>query len=356
MVRELRYTHNNQGHKPIQLRVPALVVLTLMLMPALIPMPGRTEAWAGTPRGSQAQQGVHRAGIVVQFGDGSARTYCISFAGDSISGLDLLMSTGLEVKAEHYGAMGAMICKIGPDGCDYPEQPCACQSYGPGGLYWSYHHLKDGRWVRSSVGASTYRVRDGDVDGWAWSSGSPPPLYTFEQICGPALPPAPTSTHTNTPAPTSTSTPVSPSTATATVRPRRPTTTLTPAPPRPIHPPARTSTSTPTFTSVPAPTSTSVPTAASPPATSTPTATHTLALDATPTPTSTRAAAHVSTPTTPATPATPASTGTPAPGAVPPSAGTAADRQALARSVALSIGAATLLGLALWALLRRRGR
>ena len=51
--------------------------------------------------------------------------------------------------------------KIGPDGCDYPGQPCACQSYGPGGVYWSYHHLKNSKWQTSGVGASSYRVHDG---------------------------------------------------------------------------------------------------------------------------------------------------------------------------------------------------
>src|SRR5204863_3482018 len=79
--------------------------------------------------------------------------------------------------------MGGEICKIGPDGCDFPAQPCACQSYGQGGVYWSYHHLKDGKWQSSSMGASSYKVHDGDVDGWAWSAGKPPAFYNFEQLC-----------------------------------------------------------------------------------------------------------------------------------------------------------------------------
>ena len=131
-----------------------------------------------------AQEVEHYAGLVLQFADGSTKTYCVAFPEESISGLDLLLKTGLDVRVESFGAAGAMICKIGPDGCDFPEEACVCESYGPGGVYWSYHHLKDGSWNTSGVGISSYRLRDGDVDGLAWSSGKPPPLFTFSQICG----------------------------------------------------------------------------------------------------------------------------------------------------------------------------
>ncbi len=137
---------------------------------------------------AQSQGQEHHAGIVLQFADGSVQKYCLAFAGDSISGLDLLLKTGLEVKLEAYGGMGGLVCKIGHDGCDYPGQPCVCQSYGPGGVYWTYHHLKDGQWRSSVVGAGSYKVHDGDLEGWAWSGGKPPPMFTFRQICGASLP------------------------------------------------------------------------------------------------------------------------------------------------------------------------
>ncbi len=163
---------------------------------------------------AHAQGAEHHAGLVVQFADGNTRTYCIAFTGDSISGLDLLLKTGLEVKVESYGGMGGLICKIGPDGCDYPEQPCVCQSYGPGGTYWSYTHLKNGSWKTSQQGASSYKVHDGDIEGWAWSSGKGPNrVPSFAQLC-PNLQPA-------QPEPT------------ATPRPQPPTPTL--APPRPAN-------------------------------------------------------------------------------------------------------------------------
>ncbi|HUP27991.1 MAG TPA: hypothetical protein VM409_06120 [Chloroflexia bacterium] len=130
-----------------------------------------------------AQTGEQQAGLVIQFAGGRTQTFCIPFTGDSITGLDLLLKTGLPVKIENYSGSGAFICKIGADGCDYPEQPCVCQSYGPGGVYWSYHHLKDGQWRTSGVGLSSYRLHNGDVDGLAWSAGKSPALTTFSQVC-----------------------------------------------------------------------------------------------------------------------------------------------------------------------------
>jgi hypothetical protein len=147
----------------------------------------------GSSNRAAAQGNERHAGIVIQFADGSVKTYCLAFDTETISGFDLLLKTGLPVKLEATGTMGGFICKIGPDGCDYPEQHCVCQSFGPGGVYWTYHHLKNDKWNTSVVGASSYKVRDGDVEGWAWSSGKPPALYDFERICPPP-PPAPANT------------------------------------------------------------------------------------------------------------------------------------------------------------------
>ncbi len=130
-------------------------------------------------------QGENQAGLVIQFADGSIKSYCIPFSGESITGLDLLLKTDLNVQVESYGGLGAEICKIGANGCDYPNEPCACRSYGPGGVYWSYSHLKNGKWQISSVGVGSYKVRNGDIEGWAWSSGKPPAaLPNLAEICG----------------------------------------------------------------------------------------------------------------------------------------------------------------------------
>lgn len=129
---------------------------------------------------SVASQPSHRAGLVIRFGDGSYITRCIPFAEDSISGLELLMRSGLDVVM-----WGGAVCRIEQYGCEYPAEPCFCQCMGGKCLYWSYWHWHDGRWIYSQVGSADYRVRDGDMEGWAWSNGQPPPVVPVEQVCSP---------------------------------------------------------------------------------------------------------------------------------------------------------------------------
>ncbi|HET9492841.1 MAG TPA: hypothetical protein VFR15_01270 [Chloroflexia bacterium] len=280
---------------------------------------------AGAAGPARAGQAENLAGLIVQFTESDVRTYCLAFEGESISGLDLLLKSGLDLKVEAFGAMGAQVCKIDATGCDYPGEPCVCQSYGPGGVYWSYHHLREGTWRTSIVGASSYTVRPGEVEGWAWSGGAPPAqTYSFEQLCPAEQPPAPTPTQPPPPSATATPVPVAPSAtppppATPTPQPPQATATQPPVPPSD------------TPTTDPLPTETAVPpaTATRPPptstATATPTATPTLA-PTTPSPTPTAAAAGPS-------------------------------GEDAARYVGLAIGAAVLGGLAIWGGLRvARGR
>lgn len=133
-------------------------------------------------------QGGGRAGLVVRYGDGTIRTSCVQFNGDSISGLELLERGGVDVIAQTSGN-NAAVCKIGGDGCDYPAETCFCKTgAGGSGEYWAFWRLVDGAWQYSVQGAGVARVRDGDVNGWAWGAGSvergaEPPLQTFAQIC-----------------------------------------------------------------------------------------------------------------------------------------------------------------------------
>ncbi len=186
-------------------------------------------------------QSPNRVGLVVRFGDGSVTTKCVEFNEGEISGYDVLQRAGLSVIADVNSniGLGAGICKIGNDGCNFPAERCFCQC--PGGVqcvYWSYWHLSGDTWQYSQLGASSYRVHNGDVEGWNWGSGTTtsaeePPVHRFEEIC-----PLPTDTPappTNTPVPP-TATPVPP--------------TATPIPP--------TATFVPTATPIPAPTDTPI--------------------------------------------------------------------------------------------------
>lgn len=122
------------------------------------------------------------AGLVIRHGNGRVVTMCVRFEGETISGIELLKRSGLQTAIAVTG-MGEAVYQIDgegdPNGWVYKDGKC---------YYWAYYQLKSDRWVYSNTGASTRRVRNGDVDGWAWgpggaSSGAVPPVITFNQIC-----------------------------------------------------------------------------------------------------------------------------------------------------------------------------
>jgi len=159
---------------------------------------------------AKAQQ-PNRVALIVDFGD-SHITRCIEFSESKITGYDVLRRSGLEIVADTSDPMGVAICDINnTSGC--PASNCFCKCQGSPCRYWAYHHLVNGSWQYSQLGASNYQVKDGDVEGWAWGEGSmggegsKPPLIPFDQICAP--PATDTPTPTNTPIPP-TSTPIPP--------------------------------------------------------------------------------------------------------------------------------------------------
>lgn len=144
---------------------------------------------------SVAADAANRAGLVITFGDGTTVSRCIEFEAEAISGAELLKASGLPIVMSSYGGLGGGVCRIGDDGCDDPTD-CFCKCKGGRCEYWAYYHLgDDGGWEYSQVGASSYRLGNGDVDGWAWGpggtrGGATPELHTFEEICPPLEAPA----------------------------------------------------------------------------------------------------------------------------------------------------------------------
>lgn len=229
------------------------------------------------------------AGLVVRHGDGSVIYAYVEFDGETISGEELLLRSGLEFVVTPYGGLGAGVCAINGEGC--PADDCYCQSYGSPAVYWQYFAWEGG-WVSQLQGPTSRRLGDGDIDGWSWTGGEhrlpPVTIEEIAEITGFDRSPEPTATVAPTPTPVPTATP-----------------TIEPEPT-----PTVTVTATVTNTMAPEPTSTPGPqaTATSPP-TPTGTATATLAATATPTATST---------------ATPTATRTAAPTATSESTATAA--------------------------------
>jgi hypothetical protein len=115
------------------------------------------------------------AGLVVQHGDGSVVSRCVAFEEPSISGIELLFRSGLSVDAPTSG-YGASVFGIDGEG--------TAADWSSGRASWAYWHLRGG-WVFSPVGASSYQVKQGDVEGWAWGSQTSPvspPIITFDQL------------------------------------------------------------------------------------------------------------------------------------------------------------------------------
>jgi hypothetical protein len=164
-------------------------------------------------------QAPNQVALVIRYGDGTVWTKCVEFSEPQITGLDVLSRAGLPVVYSSSGG-GALICKIGSQGCDNPGN-CLCACRGAECIYWSYWHLINGSWQYANIGAVQYVVKPGTVEGWVWGEGSitkapQPPATSFDEICHPALPAAtavptalpPTATPLATPTLSPTSTPV----------------------------------------------------------------------------------------------------------------------------------------------------
>lgn len=135
-------------------------------------------------RGGSAQA-LDYVGLVIQYWDGEIDTYCIKIDQEPFKGIDALDRAGLELQLEYNGSTGSAVCKIGRDGC--APNNCFCNMPN----YWTYWHLgKDSQdqpsWIYSQLGASSYNLTGGSVEGWRFGPGQHPDvLPAFDEICRP---------------------------------------------------------------------------------------------------------------------------------------------------------------------------
>jgi len=197
------------------------------------------------PLPSVRAQDEGRAGLLIQHGDGSVTTECVSFASEEISGYDLLVASDLpDLSVDVSNSMGTTICSIEGEGCAFPQDQCFCECTGVPCTYWNYWQLEGNNWDHSGFGASNSIVRNGDVEAWSWSTTagdmadepeSKPPVKTFDEICNPGLVATQTAIAAETltaEAPTATNTPIPTHTPTSTHTPTPTSTpTETPVPP-----------------------------------------------------------------------------------------------------------------------------
>ena len=122
--------------------------------------------------GARALPLQNHAGLVVRLQNGYYVARHVSFSEPSISGMELLQRSGLEVVDKD-----GLVCKIGPLGCLYPGEPCICQRE-----YWTYWHWGGSQWTFSGVGATGYTVEPDAIDGWSWGTGEAPPEIEADAI------------------------------------------------------------------------------------------------------------------------------------------------------------------------------
>jgi hypothetical protein len=140
-----------------------------------------------------AASGAGRAALIVVGADGLTRQACVTLEGSEATGRQLLEGAGLPVVLDDRNAMGALVCSIDGQGCDYPAEACFCQCEQLGSCtYWAYFvRPSPGDWTYSALGVSAQPVRPGEVHVWIWLDASKTgtqavallPDVGFDQVC-----------------------------------------------------------------------------------------------------------------------------------------------------------------------------
>jgi hypothetical protein len=158
--------HRTQTYRPAALALlfGAVLLLALILLPAPF-------AAAGT---LSPTDDPNVADVVVDFGDGRTITRRVTFTSTTISGLQALQSTGLQLTTVDF-SFGTAVCAIEGVGC--PATNCFCNA----NQFWGYQFWDGAAWHGYMTGAGNSSVGNGAVEGWAWgASGSTPPAITSE--------------------------------------------------------------------------------------------------------------------------------------------------------------------------------
>jgi hypothetical protein len=139
------------------------------------------------PAPTQADDALHHAGLVVRDAEGRMTYAWVPFTEDEIDGIALLKRSGIPAVTVGFGALGEGVCSIGGQGCDVAQcRRNVCQASAIDAPYWQFFQQDPDdptAWEWQMLGASTTRVRDGDVFGWSWTAREPAlPALTAPEI------------------------------------------------------------------------------------------------------------------------------------------------------------------------------
>jgi len=133
---------------------------------------------------SCAAAGTHRAGIVVQHGDGTLVTGCVAFDGETITGEEALAQSGIAWYGQTFGGFGVAVCALDGE----PDRYLECPGKDD---YWAVFVSRGGAaWQLSSVGISALSLGDGDLVGFRYVpvAGTPAPPALPGGVCAAATP------------------------------------------------------------------------------------------------------------------------------------------------------------------------
>jgi hypothetical protein len=121
---------------------------------------------------SPADVDFNHAGLVIRHGDGRLVYAYVAFPEAEISGIELLRRSGVEQVTIPFGGLGEGVCAIEGEGCPVTEcRQRVCQASGVDSPYWRYFGIDEtGGWQPFVLGASSTKVRDGDLHGWSWTA------------------------------------------------------------------------------------------------------------------------------------------------------------------------------------------
>ena len=159
------------------------------LLVVLVALIGATTA--GSARAVAADSATTTAVIVIDTGT-SVRAITVD-VGSGMSGLAALQRVA-NVTTLSFTGNGGAVCAIDGFGNEATQSGCLV---GPNSQYWAYFHSSGGAgaWSYSPVGAGSFPVHGGDVEGWRYGTGAKPaasPVFCEYVTCAASPPPATT--------------------------------------------------------------------------------------------------------------------------------------------------------------------
>jgi hypothetical protein len=123
----------------------------------------------------------HHAALVVEHSDGRVIRVCIGFDGETISGDQLLASSGVEAATAGTAAFGKEVCQVDGEPATYPNTCWTTTS-----PYWVVFVSRGGgAWTASNLGVSSQVFANGDAEGLRYDpqSGPEPPPPSPQGTC-----------------------------------------------------------------------------------------------------------------------------------------------------------------------------